>query len=94
MWIARSKADQNHAAIDPWTAVHFGSGLALGLLNAPATATAALGIGYEVAEQVFEDSEFGQRFFNISGPEVMSNVVVDLAVYGLGWWLGQRWNQS
>jgi hypothetical protein len=92
--IATRKADQNRAAIDPWTAVHFGSGLALGLVNAPAGATAMLGIGYEIAEQVFEDSDFGQRFFNISGPETLGNVFVDLAVYGVGWYLGRRWNET
>jgi hypothetical protein len=94
MLVARSKAEQNQAAIDPWTVVHFGTGLALGLLNAPASAAAALGVGYEIAEQAFEDSDFGQRFFNISGPETFPNVVVDLAVYGLGWWLGQAWNRT
>lgn len=92
--VAKTKADQNHAAIDPWTVVHFGSGLALGLVEAPAGATAMLGVGYELAEQLFEDSEFGQRFFKTSGSETLGNVFVDLTVYGIGWWLGRRWNRT
>jgi hypothetical protein len=33
--VATEKAHQNRAVVDPWTVVHFASGLALGLVNAP-----------------------------------------------------------
>jgi hypothetical protein len=33
--VALKKSDQNHAVIDPWTVVHFSTGLAIGLMNVP-----------------------------------------------------------
>jgi hypothetical protein len=92
--LARRKSEQNRAAIDPWTAVHAGAGLALGLLEVGALPTAVLGVGYELVEQLVERDPSGRRLFGASKPESGANVAVDLAVYGLAWWLGRRWSRS
>lgn len=92
--IATSKSQQNHAAIDPWTAVHFSMGLAAGLVEMHRETAMGAAIAYEVVEQFFERSDAGQEFFQASGPEAPANVVVDIAVFALGYWLGGRWNRS
>ncbi len=92
--LARSKSEQNEAAIDPWTVVHFGFGLASGLMGISWPVTMLAAAAYEVFEQGLERSEFGQDLFETSGPENLPNVVIDLGVYGLGVWLGKRWNRT
>ena len=92
--IATAKPDQNRAAVDPWTVVHFSAGLAAGLIEiAPRTAFGAA-VAYEVVEQLFERDERGKNFFKTSGPEHPANAVVDLAIFALGHWLGRRWNRT
>lgn len=92
--VATSKPDQNRAAIDPWTAVHLSAGLAAGLMEIPRTSAFGAAVGYEVVEQLFERHDTGKEFFKTTGPEQPANVVVDLAVFALGHWLGRRWNRS
>ncbi|MEK9502712.1 hypothetical protein [Gaopeijia maritima] len=92
--IALSKPDQNRAAIDPWTAVHFSAGLAAGLIEMHRETALGAALAYEVVEQVFERSDAGREFFKTSGPEEPANVVVDIAVFAFGYWLGERWNRS
>lgn len=84
MLVARHKGEQNIAVLDPWTAVHFGSGLALGLLDAPFGVAAAGAVIYEVIEQ------------RVEGPraEVTGNAVADVGVVLFAWWLGRRWNET
>ena len=89
--IARSRADGNRALLDPWTVVHLGTGLAAGLVQLDARTAFGLAIAYELGEQVFERSPAGRRSFRTSGPESLPNVLADLAVFGLGWYLGRRW---
>ncbi len=92
--IARRKSEQNHAVLDPWTVVHLGVGLAAGLMDfrfAPAMTAA---VGYEFIEHTFEDTEAGRNLFKTSGPEIIPNAVVDVVVFGLGWWLGRKWNRT
>ena len=88
------KPDQNNAAIDPWTAVHLSAGLALGLKDVPLPWALSAAVAYELAEQVFQRFESGQKFFKTSGPEILPNALVDTAVFVAGHWLGQRWNES
>lgn len=90
--IATTKAEQEHAAIDPWTVVHFGLGLAAGLMNMRFGTTLAANVGFELAESYFQRSEFGQRLFAVSSPENPVNTLADIAVVQLGWWLGRKWN--
>ena len=92
--VATEKAEQNTAVLDPWTVVHFASGLASGLVNAPLRVTLPLAVLYEVAEYVLESNEVGQAFFDTSGPEAIPNAVVDVAVFALGHELGRRWNET
>ena len=89
--VARTRRYQNIAAIDPWTLVHFSTGLALGLMNAPRRATLAASVGYEVLEQGLERSARGRHLFNTKGPESLANVCVDLAVFYVGLRAGKRW---
>lgn len=92
--VATHKAEQNLAAVDPWTAVHLTAGLALGLMDVP-LARALLGaVAYEALEQVFERHDAGRRLFRTSGPEVLHNVAVDVATFVVGHALGQAWNAS
>ena len=92
--VATEKDDQNRAAVDPWTLVHFSTGLALGLVDAPFDKVLGGAVGYEIAEQFAERQEWGQDFFETSGPEHLVNAAVDLGVLVLGHWLGRRWNRT
>lgn len=91
--LATQKSEQNRAAVDPWTAVHLSTGLALGLVEIPLRFAFAASVVYELAEQVFERREWGQEMFETHGPESLPNALVDSAVFLTGHWLGQRWNE-
>jgi hypothetical protein len=91
--LATSKAEQNEAAFDPWTVVHFAAGLAAGLAGVPAPVVAAAAVGYELVENRLEQHPSAQRLFGTVGPESPANVGADLAVTAIGWWLGRRWNR-
>ena len=92
--IATRKRHQNSAVLDPWTTVHFSSGLALGLMDAPEESSLAAAIGYEVAEQFVERQAWGEDLFRTHGPEIVLNAVMDAAVFSLGHWLGKACNQN
>lgn len=92
--IATEKAHQNRAMVDPWTAVHFAAGLAFGLVNVPFRRSLLLAVGYEVVEQVLERQPWGKDLFQTSGPETISNAVMDLVVFGVGQRLGTAWNRT
>jgi hypothetical protein len=92
--VATRKAEQNRAVVDPWTFVHFASGLALGLVNAPLRLWFPLAAAYEVAEQVFERLDVGRELFDTSGPEIVANALLDLAAFAAGHELGRRWNRT
>ncbi|MDX1568674.1 MAG: hypothetical protein R3223_12785 [Longimicrobiales bacterium] len=92
--VATRKDEQNQAAVDPWTLVHFSTGLALGLVEAPLDKVLGGALGYEVAEQFAERQEWGQDFFESSGPEHLVNAAVDVGAFLLGHWLGRRWNRT
>jgi hypothetical protein len=92
--VATNKRDQNRTVADPWTVVHFGAGLALGLVNAPLKWSLAAAVAYELVEQYVERSETGKEFFDTVGPEVVPNAILDLAVFAAGHSLGQAWNRT
>lgn len=92
--VATRKEHQNRAAVDPWTLVHFASGLALGLMEVPRAQAVAAAVAYEVIEQLLERHEVGQALFETSGPEKTANAVVDVAVLALGHHMGRRWNRT
>ena len=91
--VALSKAEQNQSVLDPWTVVHFGFGLAAGLSGFNFAVSMLGAVAYEVFEQAFERSGRGQRFFKTSGPEITANAVVDVLIFGAGYYLGQKWNE-
>ena len=92
--VATKKAEQNKAVADPWTVVHFASGLALGLINAPLRVWLPLAAAYEVAEHYLEESDTGQEIFDTSGPEVVPNAILDLVIFVAGHQLGRLWNRT
>ena len=92
--VATEKADQNRAVADPWTVVHFGTGLALGLIDAPLKWWLPVAAAYEVAEHYIEKSEAGREFFHAAGPEVLPNAILDLAIFAAGHQLGRLWNRT
>ena len=92
--VATSKPEQNRTVADPWTAVHFGAGLALGLVNMPMRWSIAAAVAYELVEQYVERSEEGKEFFDTTGAEVIPNAIFDLAVFAAGHQLGQMWNRT
>lgn len=92
--IATRKADQNAAAIDPWTVVHLSTGLALGLMNVPIRWAFGAALAYELAEQWFERLDWGQEVFATSGPESLPNATVDSLAFLAGHRLGQTWNRT
>jgi len=89
--VATSRTDQNRAPLDPWTAVHFSAGLAMGLLDIHRIPAITSAIAYEVAEQFVEREKWGREFFETKGPETIVNAVVDTAAFAFGHWLGKRW---
>lgn len=92
--LATRKAEQNAAAVDPWTHVHLSTGLALGLMDVPLKWAALASVAYEVLEQFFERRDVGQRFFRTSRPESIPNAIVDTVVFVLGHRLGRAWNET
>lgn len=90
--VATHPSQQNEAAIDPWTLVHTSTGLACGLVHMNFWAALSAAVAYEVIEQYVERTGAGNRFFRISRPESGVNVVVDLAVFSLGYFWGRKWN--
>ena len=92
--VARDKSEQNEAAIDPWSAVHFAAGLAAGLMGLSRRTTLASSIVYEIVEQYGERKEWGKDLFETTRPESLPNAVIDTALVMVGHWLGARWNET
>jgi hypothetical protein len=92
--LATRKRQQNRAAVDPWTAVHFAAGLAAGLMDVPRNVSLPAAVLYEIAEQYLERTRWGKELFETEGPESLPNVALDLAVFAAGQWAGERWNAT
>lgn len=92
--IASRKEEQNKAAVDPWTAIHFTSGLAMGLIEVPFRHAVAAAVVYEIVEQYAERRGWGKSLFRVSGPESLPNALVDVMVLALGHRLGTMWNDT
>lgn len=92
--VAFEKQDQNEALIDPWSVVHFATGLAFGLVGFGGWKTLGAGVVWDIFEHFAEKAKFGQKFFNTSGPESWGNVATDLALFMGGWKLGQLYNST
>ena len=92
--VALSKRDQNLALADPWTLVHAGAGLAVGLMGFGLGAALVGAVAYELLEGPLERAEFGKNLFNVSKPETMGNQVVDVGVFMLAVAAGHAWNKT
>lgn len=91
--LATRKSEQNRAVVDPWSAVHLSSGLAMGLMDIPFNTSFGIAVGYEVVEQFAERNERGQELFETSQPESVPNALFDLGIFAVGHWLGRQWNR-
>jgi len=92
--IATHKADQNHAALDPWTIVHFATGLAAGLVGMPRSWSVTAAVAYEVVEQWVERERWGQELFETRRAESIPNALLDIGVFVVGHRLGELWNET
>ena len=92
--VATGKAEQNRAAVDPWTLVHLSTGLAFGLSGRTLRRSLAAALVYEVVEQLVERKELGHRLFGTHGPETLVNATVDVAAFAAGHRLGRSWNET
>lgn len=89
--IAQTRAEQNDATLDPWSAVHLGAGLAAGLVGMGVVPATTLAVAYEVIEHQAEQTGLGRKIFLTQGPESASNIVADIALFVGGVLLGHRW---
>lgn len=85
--VALHKEDQDRAIFDPWTVVHFATGLGLGLLDINFYLTMGASVLHELLELRPETMKFWK-----SKPESIGNVTIDLVTVALGWYLGQAYN--
>jgi hypothetical protein len=92
--IATSKADQNRAMLDPWSIVHFATGLAAGLSEIDRRVAIGAAIAYELVEQDLERREIGKELFETSGPEKAGNAIADVVLFAAGYALGRLWNRT
>ena len=92
--IARTKEEQNVAAVDPWTAIHLTSGMAFGLMDVPFRWAIGASLSYELAEQYVERQEWGKELFEVGNPETLPNALVDIIAFVAGHWLGTIWNRT
>lgn len=92
--VATRKSQQSVALIDPWTAVHAGTGLAAGLMGIHPGIAIAGAIAYEFLEHRVQSNAAGLNLFNVSRPESLGNQVVDVVVFAGGLYLGQKYNQT
>ncbi len=93
-FVATRKSEQNRTVLDPWSVVHFASGLAAGLARVDRRLALGAAIAYEFIEQGLERKRIGQEMFHVAGPEAPVNALADVALFGVGLVLGERWNRS
>ena len=93
-FLAEDKSEQNVAAVDPWTVVHLGTGLATGLMGLSARWSLAASMVYEVLEQLAEQKRLGKKLFQTSRPESLPTAMVDVAAFAAGHALGKWWNRT
>lgn len=92
--LATNKSEEDKALIDPWTAVHAGVGLAAGLLGLNFFWSMAGAAAYEVVEHHVQKNKLGHQIFGTHEPEVLGNAITDVGIFGIGWWLGDKWNKT
>lgn len=92
--IAFRHEDQNFAVLDPWSVIHFSVGLFAGLVGIGVVPSMVAAVAYEGFEQLAENQPWGQKIFKTSGSETPVNLVLDVVIFGVGWWLGHAYNNQ
>lgn len=77
--------------VDPWTAVHFASGLATGLAEAPLGVAVVSAIAFDVAFGYLTQRKSG--LLRGIGEDPAINKVVDIACFALGNYWGRKWSE-
>ncbi len=85
--------DQNSALFDPWSVIHLSAGLFAGLVGIGPIVSMTAAVGYEIFEQVAENQPWGQKIFRTSGSENGPNMITDVLVFAVGWWLGTAYHR-
>lgn len=84
----RSLGEVNSDAVDPWSIVHFLTGVAAGqVVSFPVYL--GLATAYEVAEYAHEYPK-GSAIFGSKRPESMTNIVMDMILGTLGYMIAQK----
>jgi hypothetical protein len=86
--------DQNYAVFDPWSLIHLTSGMFAGLVGVGPVLSMSAAIGYDVFEQLAEREPWGQQIFRTPGSENWENILADLGLFALGWYLGHRYHET
>lgn len=84
--LASERGDTGKAAIDPWSAVAFGSGLAVGLHDLTVTQVILIAAVSKMASTAIIDS--------CEDKETIENKAFDAIAFIVGWKLGQIWNNT
>lgn len=90
---AVSVEDQNLALFDPWSVIHTSAGLFAGLVGLPFVPSIAAAVAYEFFEQIAEGKSWGQKIFRTSGSETTFNMISDVVLFALGWYLGDVYHR-
>ena len=85
--IASTRADNGSAVIDPWSAVHFGSGLAVGLASLSFTQTIAIMVLSELSKRLVVERIHKEE-------EEIHNQISDALLFVVGWKAGRMWNDT
>lgn len=85
-----AKHPDDYAVLDPWTVIHFSSGLATGL----AEVTMLRAIGIALTTDIIYSLLLSQRSGLLRKREVepLSNKAADFAAFALGNYMGRRWS--
>ena len=81
------KYDVDTSPVDAWTVVHFGAGLAAGLVGFPLLLTLAAAMFWEAAENWRRPALTSEAFPHWT-PEVNTNVLIDVVAAVGGWGFG------
>ena len=87
--VARNRYE--HAVLDPWTAVHFASGLATGLGELPLGTAVVSAIAFDLFFGYITSKQRG--LLRGLGEDPLVNKAADIALFALGNYWGRKWNE-
>jgi len=91
--VALHHDEQNFALFDPWSLIHLSAGLFAGLVGIGVVPSMVAAVAYEGFEQLAESQPWGQKIFRTSGSETIANIITDVGLFALGWYMGERYNR-